>query len=282
MLLYHYPNEFYLLCNSERSFSLKGEPEEKSCTIFFPGHVIGNIIYCPLINEGATMKRIIASLGILLLVAAVHVVAATPFEGKVVYNIEAGSQAQDIDMTMYIKGKKTRVEMDMPGNQQMSDMSMIVDGDAQKMYMIMDQQKMVMAMMTAVPDKMKKNMESAKNMDKPQKTGKSKAILGYDCEQWMMKDKEGNVIEIWSAKGLGNFTGMMGKNPLMGSGLPDMSEVMNAENFFPLHIVMKDSKGKEKFKLEATSVEKKSLDMALFTVPKDYKIMEAPAGMGMD
>lgn len=229
------------------------------------------------------MKRIIASLGILLLVAAVHVVAATPFEGKLVYNIDAGHEAKDIDMTMYVKGKKTRIEVDMPGSQQMSDVNMIMDGDAQKMYMVMDQQKMVMSVPIAIPEKVQKKMEAAKNMEKPQKTGKNKSILGYDCEQWTMKDNDGNTIEIWSAKGLGNFTGLMGKNPMLGGmSLPDMSEVLNAENFFPLSVMMKDRNGREKFKMEATSVEKKSLDVALFSVPKGYKVMDAPAGMGMD
>src|SRR5690606_6617797 len=107
-------------------------------------------------------------------------------------------------------------------------------------------------------------------MEKPQKTGKTKTILGYECEQWVMKDDDGNTVEIWSAKGLGNFTGMMGKSPLMGGGMsmPDMSEIMKAENFFPLSVTVKNRNGKESFKMEAKSVEKKTLDMALFNVPK--------------
>jgi hypothetical protein len=38
-----------------------------------------------------------------------------------------------------------------------------------------------------------------------EKTGKTMEILGYNCEQYIVKDEDGSESEIWATKALGAF-----------------------------------------------------------------------------
>lgn len=223
------------------------------------------------------MKRVLANVLVLLCMAVVQSTAATPFEGKVVYNVT--TQGESMDMTIYAKGKKSKMELAT----QAQNMSVIMDWDEQKMYMVMDEQKMVMRMsMDAAEGVEKKAAKKGKHTgNKLEKTGKTKDILGYSCEQWIAHGDNGELVEFWGSTEAGAFSGFMGRGPMTGKlDLPDMEEFAEMKEMFPMMVLVKDKSGKEVIRMEATAIAKTSIDASMFAVPTGYHVMEMPKGMG--
>lgn len=224
------------------------------------------------------MKRVLASVLLFLCCAVTNSVAGTPFEGKVVYKIK--TQDENMDMTIYAKENKSRMEFATHGQV----MSMIMDSQAKKMYMVMDEQKMAMSISMDIADvaTTESHKEHSNSNVMPKKTGKTKTILGYTCEQWEMRGDDGSVVELWSSKDMGSFPGFMNKGPMTGASGFDLSsikEFSEMQSIFPMLIIVKDKSGKEALHMEATAIEKKSLSNSMFTVPTGYHVMEMPKGM---
>jgi hypothetical protein len=121
-------------------------------------------------------------------------------------------------------------------------------------------------------------------MPKVTATGRKETIAGHECEYYVMGDKA--ETEVCSAKGLGMF--MMGQSPMGGgpaslaalaamSTNPDAVKLF-ADGFFPLKVVNVKG-GKNEVVMEATRVEKKTLEASLFVPPPDYTEMKMP-GLG--
>ena len=118
------------------------------------------------------------------------------------------------------------------------------------------------------------------------RTGKTDTILGYPAEQLIDKSDEGTT-EIWGAKGMGYFAGLHGMRRSGAGGssdsTPSWAKELKEQGFFPLRVISKGSDGSEKTRMEATKVEKKTLDGSLFTAPADYKKLDREGmmrGMG--
>lgn len=131
---------------------------------------------------------------------------------------------------------------------------------AQKMYMVIDLKKM--------KEKMKSKTDNQES-DKPiiTKTGKTEKILGYNCEQYLIKTNKAESL-VWVTKDLGIDGAAFAKS---------FGEIMgNQENSSPINTyglsgVMMKVEGKEKdsndkFTLVATKVHKdgKSVDVTGF------------------
>ena len=146
-------------------------------------------------------------------------------------------------------------------------MAMIIDTKAQKMYMVMDQQRMYMEQ-AITPS----GMAGALEKRKPDitRTGKTETIAGYSCEHWLIKD-DGVAFDACVAKGLGPFFG--GESPMGRRATPAWYEELK-DGLFPLKVMRGDETV-----LEVTGIEKKSLDASLFAPPAGYQKMDLPAGM---
>jgi uncharacterized protein DUF4412 len=220
--------------------------------------------------------------------------AGGDFEGTITMKMETENQ-KEMEMTYFLKGKHARIETKVP-NLSGGDAAMLwnlEDGKmttlmpSRKMYMTMDLQKTAEAM-----------RESAKSMKKSiggedekfptlTRTGKQETIAGYPCEHWLMGDKQ--EVDMCVAKGLGYF----GMGAQSGGGLGSLknfafSPKMLAEaathpewgkllegGAFPLKLTTMED-GKVKMTMEATRIEKKSLDGSLFVIPSDYKELSMP------
>ena len=214
------------------------------------------------------MKRMTVFAALLLFVCAAASYAAG-FEGKVVYQVNTGGRTTDV--TVYAKDQKTRTELVGPQGQ---DIKMVTDLEARTAYMLLDDQKMAMKMPLELPARVAETIERAK----PERTGKTKTILGRECEQIIVKNQE-NMIEIWSAKGLGSFNGILGRSPGgTNSGLPDMSAFTGLEEFFPMAVTVRDKTGRQTFSMEAKSVEPQQLADNMVSVPSDYQMVTSPPG----
>lgn len=216
--------------------------------------------------------------------------AQQAFEGKVVYDIKGDDVTTT--MTFLCKQPKIRMESNIQGN----DFQTILDASTKTMTVVMHQAQMYMQInMGEQAAKAKQHVGAVKDkaegmIGNAKKTGKTKKILGYECEQWYEKTNEGET-EVWVTKelgsfqGLGTFSGGTKTGGMMGGKMPDavppgLSGLV-AANYFPMLAIHRAPDGKIKGSMEATAVEKKSLDASLFTPPKGYTKMEMPAGMPM-
>jgi len=172
--------------------------------------------------------------------------------------------------------------------------TMIMDMEKMEMTTLMPDQKMYMVM------SMKKAAEKAaahaeKTLDATtdiERTGKTEKILGYTCDQILVKDTEkGTVTELWVASGLGTFMGLGGGNPMAGGGggglfgshkssspaAAKWEEALRGKSVFPMRVITRDGSGVQTYRMEATKVEKGEQPDSLFVPPEDYKKFEMPS-----
>ncbi len=221
--------------------------------------------------------------------------AASPaggdFEGMIAMKMETENQT-GAEMTYYLKGRHTRIETKIanhPGGMAV----MLWDLEGGKMTTLMPAQKMYTTMdMKAAAEDMKE-MKKAHGQEESEfpkltSTGNRETIAGYTCEHWLMGEKQD--VDMCVAKGLGYF-GMGGQSAGGLGALKNLafSPKLLAEaaahpewvkflegGAFPLKLTtMQD--GKVKMSMEATKVEKKSLDDSLFVIPTDYKEFSMPS-----
>ncbi len=213
------------------------------------------------------------------------------FEGIIGMRMDAENQ-KGVEMTYFIKGQHSRIETNLaqiPEGQSV----MLWDLEGGKMTTLMPSKKVYMTMdlketaegVREAARKMKGSKDEEKEDTKFPKltsTGKQETIAGYSCEHWLMGEKQD--MDICVAKGLGYF-GMGGqarggfgslKNlsfdpKLLATAAAHPEWVKFLEGgAFPLKLTMLEN-GKVKMKMEATRIERKTLDDSLFSIPPGYK-----------
>ena len=213
------------------------------------------------------------------------------FEGTIAINVKGDDPNRNMQMTYFLKGKQTRIETAVPDAPEGSAV-MLWDNEGGKITTLMPSRKIYMTMdMKKAADDIKEMKKSRGEEDtefpKLTRTGKQETIAGHVCEHWLMGDRQ--ELDVCIAKGLGYF-GMGGKT---GGGLgswndlvfgpkmlaraashPDWAQFLEG-GAFPLRLTAV-SDGKIMMSMEATRIERKPLDSSLFSVPPDYKEMNAP------
>jgi hypothetical protein len=224
----------------------------------------------------------LVSIGALLLPCAL---AAQTFEGKVSMKITSADSkdgSQSIDMSM----KEGFLRMDMNSSKGAQG-GMISDFKNQQMTILMPQQKMYMTRPIPQPGSSPQSGSYPRPNGTPnapqaslQQTGVKETILGYECTKYVATGQEG-TSEIWVTDQLGTFTGLFhgggpGRRPQAPQG---WESALTGKSFFPMRVVT-SANGKEKFRLEVTSVEKGSLPDSLFTPPSDWRKFDLGSMMG--
>ncbi len=225
------------------------------------------------------LSRILA-VGALL--TAVQTFAADAFEGKVSLAITADKgKAMNLDYSL--KGGKIRMDINAEGR----EVATIMDMGKMEMLMLMAEQHMYMVMPMKKPVEQAMEKSGAGSAD-IEVTGKTETILGYKCNQILVKDK-GTVTEMWVAEGLGAFMGLGGGGPMGGGGgmfgggkrggganAAKWEEALKGKGGFPLRVISRDAAGKQSFKMEATKIAPGSLPDSLFAPPAGYQKFEMP------
>ena len=221
------------------------------------------------------MNLLLRLLAVGTLLTASASFAADAFQGKVSLAITAAKgKAQTLNYS--IKDQKLRMDMDAEGH----SVATIMDMSKLEMLMLMAEQKMYMVMPIKKPveQAMAKQSESTADIEV---TGKTETILGYKCNQILVKDK-GTVTEMWVAEGLGVFMGMGsgGGGPFGGrkggANAAKWEEALKGKGGFPLRVISTDPKGKESFRMEATKIEPGTLPDSLFAPPAGYQKFQMP------
>lgn len=201
-----------------------------------------------------------------LLLTPAALVAAS-FEGKVSFEMTS-SRGQPQHIVYNIKGDKMRI--DMPDQQKMG--GIIMDMTKRESMVLLDQQKMYMVM--AMPD-VASMAEKKMGEVKLEKTDETEKIAGYTATKYNAIAKD-STTELWLAEGLGTFMSFSQGNPMTGgkSASPAAAEwerALAGKELFPLRVVSKDKTGKESFRMEATAIDKTTLDESMFAAPDGYR-----------
>ena len=207
---------------------------------------------------------------------------AEMFEGKVTMKVTSSSSkdgSQTIDMSM----KEGFMRTDIAS--QRGTAAAIIDYKNQQMIVLMPQQKMYMVRplprrQPLPPRQMRPSSRLRLQARIWTETGVTETILGYTCTKWTHTSAQG-TSEIWVTDQLGTFGGLPhGGGPGAPQQAPQAWEsALKGKNFFPLRVVTSTG-GKEKFRLEVTSVEKTSLPDSDFAAPAGWRKFDLGAMMG--
>ncbi|MEE9432254.1 MAG: DUF4412 domain-containing protein [Melioribacteraceae bacterium] len=201
--------------------------------------------------------------------------AQSQFEGKVI--IEISSDGDTFEMDYYIKGEKMKMIMKGDnsglGGMIMTGNKSIVLMDEQKMYMEFDNETLTKLSGIFGGNNDEDDNSSSDETDfSKYRTGKTKTILGYDCEQWIFEE-DGMKSEAWVTDEIGSF--QIFKSPMGASYTPSWGKSLNNKGFYPLLVTSSDEDG-EVSKFEVKSVDKSSLSESDFAPPSGYKKMSIP------
>jgi len=197
------------------------------------------------------------------------------FEGTIRLSMKSSRQDQPIFIDYSMKEGLLRMDITASKGRHTSS---IWDLNKHEMTMLMPEQKMYMVMQA--PDLAAAVQKGSANVQF-EKTGETEKILGYTATKYLVKDNDHNTTsEIWAAEGLGTF--MMGHASPMGKGggLSPMEKELMARGFFPLRMINHDSNGAETFRMEAVSIDKKSLADDFFAPPSDYRRFDMGSMLG--
>lgn len=197
------------------------------------------------------------------------------------------TSSKDGPQTINYSIKEGYMRMDIQGAKGAGG-AFITDFKNKQIIFLIPQQQMYMVKSLPDPNSYKKpdgQLSSAAAVAKDpstsfRDTGVKETILGYDCEKYEVTTSKGTT-DIWATDQLGMFGGLsMGGAPGRHSQAPQAWEsIIKGSGFFPLRVTSNEG-GKEKFRLEVTSVDKTSLPDSLFQPPDGWKKFDLGSIMG--
>lgn len=215
------------------------------------------------------MKSLIAiAVGLLSAVTAATAAAAATFEGVVEYTVTSGKRSLPLRYT--IKGDQVLMEM----NAETKDaFAAFYDVKTGQVKMLMHEQKMYM-----VVGGLDEAMEDVDIDASIEKTDRTETIAGYPCTLYIITERRGDTHEVWATTGLGRYVSVADVQRNRGKDA-GWSRLLAEEQGFPLRVVTKNRRGRVVSTMEATRVEKKSIDSSVFEVPAGYTEFKMP-GVG--
>jgi hypothetical protein len=174
-----------------------------------------------------------------------------------------------------LKDGKMRVDVDAAKGMG----AMIMDIKNRQMIILIAPQKMYMVRDLPEAPVQKAVAEQKASGATFEDSGMKETILGYSCEKFVTTTSRGTT-DIWVTDQLGSFFGLpQGGIGRSGQAPQEWETALKGRNFFPLRVVGHEG-GKEKFRLEVTSVDKESLPDSLFAPPDGWRKFDLSSMMG--
>jgi hypothetical protein len=214
--------------------------------------------------------------------------SAGDFEGVIKTTMTFDGKA--VPITSYVRPDRIRTETAAPEHPEVPFITItdLSKGEsttllpAQKAYMTTSLEEMMNAA----------GQREESQFPKLTATGQKETIAGFTCEHYLMGDQQNDQrkVDMCVAKGLG-FFGMGGSSGKAGAMMfsskmkekaaanPEWSKFLEG-GAYPLKMTVTEG-GKTTMTSEVSSIERKKLDDALFTVPPDYKAMNVPGSIPM-
>lgn len=210
----------------------------------------------------------------------IGVAAAGGFEGTILMKDTSGGEVSTQKFTF--KGDRLRVEEAGP---HADGSAIIMDGQHRESFILDPDEQAYFPF--PWPSQTKEEAAREAQDVVVTKTGKRDKVAGYACDLYVERDKtDGSTTELCIAKGLGTpaLFGLTGGDSAIASLLPSWLGDMVKDGAFPLRGIERDKSGKELSRFEATKIEAKRLDDALFAPPKGYRRMnmEETGRSGLD
>lgn len=197
-------------------------------------------------------------------------VLAQNFEGEIKMTVTSG--IDKADLTFFIKDNNSKISAESSEGK----VDIIFDKINNKLYMVMSIQKMYMEF--PLEDLRETyQIDSLENDNKnilPLKTGKTKLIAGYECEEFFFEDTDEKVT-LWISKenipffGFGNPMGTDKKGK-------KYEQLFSMFHGFPMEVISISSDDSLEMKMEVTSVMKKTINDSEFSIPSDFIKFDMP------
>ena len=209
---------------------------------------------------------------------------------------ETGKPDKVINVAMLVKGNKFRTDLPagIDGAEKIGKVYAIVDSDAKKAFVVLDNQKEVIEIdLNTIGDQVKAmkpptptRSGSAGTAEPPQyppkitKTGKTDTVAGYSCEIWEIQNTEpgdkSKADVCVSQQGASFFHFPMTGAPAEYAALGELVDGAH----FPLRGIAYGKDGvTESGRVEVTKVDKHTLDANLFVPPPAYKTVTVQEAM---
>lgn len=204
------------------------------------------------------------------------------FEGVVSYRVTSPKASNDI--TIYSKYALSKIKLTMTNK----EVQFVFDRENQKIVMIVPDDKVYTIQTLKGETKENKPNSLVSNQKQetqalPQLTGKTKKILGYECEQWLETNSQGTT-EIWLTREIGTLNALsilsdsgtpksaagMGVRMIGGVFLP-VTRGIKLNEYFPLQIIHYSPQGQTVSSVEATSLQAQTLDNSIFQPPANFQ-----------
>jgi hypothetical protein len=201
--------------------------------------------------------------------------AQTAFEGIVVSRNTTTDELgalQQYTMTLRVKGDMVRTEISAFGSNPAS--VLIYRRDLGVVWILDEGRKTYFEMRTGGRDAAGEGKQLPAH---PQikKTGRSKKVLGYSCDQLILRS-EGAETEYWGTKKLTALAAAIARAfDSDGSEAGGMSDALAALGYFPM-ISRTKLEGRVIESSEVTKIQRCALEESLFAVPADYRKESAP------
>jgi hypothetical protein len=214
----------------------------------------------------------------LLLASSSIIFADMTIVQKVQTSPVMGQPAKNIQMIMYIKGQKARIELDA-GHYQ------IVDLQQKKMFIVDPVKKTVMVVNPEMMQQAGKMMTQMNGGKEPQtdiqKTGKSDTVNGFKCDEYSV-NTSGGMLNMTSLQCVTKDVNTSEFEPFRqySEGVMKMGGSKTPElKGFPVRTQSKISMMGQTIesKTEVVSVSTSAVSDNTFTIPPDFKMMEMPA-----
>ncbi len=193
------------------------------------------------------------------------VVSAQDFEGVIAFSMKGPEESRNLEY--FTSGEMVRMQFEQtPG----VTMVVVVNSKTGSAFVLMTESKMYMEMNLR---DMPAPEGSGKDIDF-QKTGKTEKLLGYACDQVLMK-QEGMEVEMWVTKGLGRFVQSNFNAASKSPAMKKIEDELTSKGYFPLRMISK-SGGQVEFRMDALSVTRKQLRKDLFVIPTGFTKMQMP------
>jgi hypothetical protein len=185
------------------------------------------------------------------------------FEGVMEVQVQNTERVQLF--TYSIKNGRIRVE---PTDVSDAAQVVLVDHPAKKTYVLLPAREQYIEIANAA--------EIGHQPTGLQKTDLTDEILGYTCDQLMVKTTQAEV-EIWATKEFGTAGTMLTSIAAQTSDTPAWESELFSKGYFPMKVIMRDVSGYDAGKFEVNLVQKKALGDYLFRIPMGYEKVEKDA-----
>jgi hypothetical protein len=223
-----------------------------------------------MVKKEGNMKNI--KFGFILLFTLLTIsnsLAQSTFEGEIQMKV---TSEEVMDLTFLIKGQTSKIV----ASSEQGPINIIFNQTSKKMYLVMHNQKMFMEF-PLDEFEMKKGLDTLTDGEMNQvlnKTGRTRIISGYECDEYIVKDED-QTVNFWVSKE---------QIPFFGFGNP-MGEDKKSKKYenlfsmlkgFPLEVISINNDGTQDMKMEVISINKKEIGINEFEIPRDYQKFEMP------